>query len=248
MKTLQLKWRKGSWIFILLLIATIVFGAFATGAFHPTMDIVEDPFYTDTNVTRIEINKTYQQGQILFTVKALEIGDNFSVLLFSSNNSGAVITGADLYQNGERVDYLSAGTTTSEYKDNAIAFNPIKGTENIELRITSIKEVATKEHIFPIDSSEVDDVDVDVAINGKVGKLRVEFTDETCTLYAVEGMDEILAYSISGYPITPGYMTLMRDGNEMDEIEYSRNNPPNQIKIVTKEIITDGEIVVIPIS
>lgn len=249
MKKIEFKWRKTTWVYILALVIVCSLTFFFAGGFDKLMEYLSaEPIFTDTNVEVIKINETYRQEAIVFEIKRLEIGDNYTVLLFSEKRGMAMITGADLYQNGEKLKYLSAGTSTNPYEDSAIAYEPAEGFKNLELRISPIT-VTTKAYTFSI-MYDGDTAEVEVTIDGKAGIVDVMLEDKACSASIREGLKEVLNSHIDGYPIVPGAVLLMKDGLSIHDsnYQYSKEDPPDELKIITKQVVIDGDVVIIPIS
>ncbi len=245
----NLKWKKTTWIYIVALVLVLASTLFLTGAFGEiNEDFTAAPLFTDTNVISIDINQEYKQGDIIFKLKSLEVGDNYSVLLFDSPIGVEMITGADLFQNGVKLKYISAGTATNKYVDSAIAFEAAKGLENIELYINEIK-VSVNTKVYPLEYTD-NIAKIETVEDGVTGYIEVVLSEKECSLTISNDLQDIIKSSVDGYPIVPGNVILLKDGIAIHEsnYEYSIQDPPDEVRVTEKEVIIIGKPVVIKIS
>lgn len=241
------KQNKKIWIIVLIiLIALFASSKFIVPAFLNRFYGTERSF-PDTNTKKISINETYSQGGVTFEIDKLVVGDTYSVLHFHNDIKSGIITGASLYQNGEELKYISASShssSSSKYQRSTIGFEPADGLKNIELKILVFTGMQEKEYTYPLEY--VDNVaTVDIDINGDVGQAIIKLADENYRVDCVD-LQEAFATKIQGYPITPPTILLLKDGKEFGT--ENLNEAPDTLKIITKEVKSTDEVIIIPIS
>jgi len=236
---------KMKWLKYIVITIIVCFAAFLLVGSYGRINeyFTAEPLYVDTNVSEIKINSTLHQGDKEFVIEKLEVGDEYSVLVFDSIEGGGMITGASLFQNGNELNYISAGATT--YQGCAIAFEPADGLENIELRIMNITDIIEKEYVYPL-IYDNDIAIVNVDINGDRGKITVTLSNDDISI-DMEGLEKTFASQMLGHPIQPAQILLLKDGIEV-EMHSSKEDTPDEIRIIAKEVKHDNDVIVIPIS
>lgn len=224
---------------MIVVISTILLvGAYG----NPSEYFTDDPLFIDTNIESVDINEKLTLNGKEYDIQALEVGDNYSVLYFDAGKEGGMITGAELYQDGNALKYISACSTT--YDGSAIAYAPAVGTKNIELRINSVNEIIEKEYNYDVVFNG-DTAVIDVSIGEDRGSITMKLSDTLSIEW--KDLPNVMKTSVSGYPVQPAKIIPSINGKEV-ESEFSINNPPNMITIVTKEFIFDENVIIINIS
>lgn len=230
-------------VIVVLVAATILL----TGAFgNPIEKFVDYELIEDTNVKSIDLEMyTYYQGYIEITLMSLDIGDEYSVLVYdmSEITDASMIKGVQLLQNGEPLQYIT-GRITSK-KGCALAFESTNGFDNIEIRIEKVDEISYSEVSYPL-SFESNVVSFDVEVKGQTGNAEIALDEQTCQI-VVSGIEEVRQEQDYDLPISSVQHMLERDGIR-DKGPFNIDNPPKTLILVYEDIVYSDDILVVPVS